>query len=190
MRTHEGFTLLEMAIVIGLMGLVAGAGLSIAGALRTNNGIAATRIKQQAIKEALITFIARHRRLPCPAIEALAPGAVGYGVESGGGPVDCTATPVAGGTVHRGVVPWVSLGLPDADALDGWNDRFSYFVVQAATANPTPATPLSGMRGAIALHSRIPAGLPWAPVLGLPPTGNQINACSTTAGDNGCNNAA
>ncbi|MGH8656756.1 MAG: hypothetical protein ACREYE_33275 [Gammaproteobacteria bacterium] len=76
------------------------------------------------------------------------------------------------------------MGLPDADALDGWNNRFSYFVVQAATANPTPAAPLSGMRGGIALHNGTPVAL------GLPATGNQINACSTTAGDNGCNIAA
>lgn len=68
--------------------------------------------------------------------------------------------------------------------LDGWNNRFSYFVVQAATVNPTPAAPLSGMRGGIALHSGTPVAL------GLPATGNQINACSTTAGDNGCNIAA
>ncbi|MGH8626664.1 MAG: type II secretion system protein [Gammaproteobacteria bacterium] len=182
MKKHYGFTLLEMAIVLLIVALVAGAGLSLATALRTNQGISSTRTKQEAIKEALITFIARNQRLPCPATETLAPGAVGYGVESGG-PSACGATAVAGG-VQRGVVPWISLGLPDADALDGWNNRFSYFVLQAATANPTPAAPLSGMRGGIALHS----GTPLA--LGLPATGNQINACSTTAGDNGCNIAA
>ncbi|MGH8656755.1 MAG: type II secretion system protein [Gammaproteobacteria bacterium] len=96
MKKHYGFTLLEMAIVA----LVAGAGLSLATALRTNQGVSSTRTKQGAIKESLITFIARNQRLPCPAIETLAPGAAGYGVESGG-PGACGATAVAGG-VQRG----------------------------------------------------------------------------------------
>lgn len=183
MKKHYGFTLLETAMVLVILGLIAGAGLSLATALRTNQGISTARTKQETIKEALNSFIARNQRLPCPAIETLAPGAVGYGVESGG-PGACGATAVAGGAVQRGVVPWVSLGLPDADALDGWNNRFSYLVVQAATASSTLAAPLSGMRGGIALHSGTPVAL------GLPATGNQINACSTTAGDNGCNIAA
>ena len=178
-----GFTLLELAIVLLVVSLFLGFGLSSVTALRTNLGISSTRGKQHALKDALITFISRNQRLPCPAVETLAPGVVDYGVESGGGLVACGAAPIGGGAIQRGVVPWVSLGLSDADALDGWYNRFSYFVVETATANPTPAAPLSGMRGGIALHSGIPA-------LGLPPTGNQINACSTTAGDNTCNIAA
>lgn len=183
MQKHCGFTLLEMAVVLVIVTLIAGAGLSMVSALRTNQGVSTARTKQEAFKSALITFISRNQRLPCPAIETLAPGAVGYGVENGG-PGACGATAIAGGAVQRGVLPWVSLGLSDADALDGWNNRFSYFVVQVATANPTPAAPLSGMRGGIAVHSGTPVAL------GLPATGNQINACSTTPGDNGCNIAA
>lgn len=187
MKEHHGFTLLEMAIVLVIVTLVAAAGLSLTTALRTNQGVATARTKQEAIKVALITFIARNQRLPCPAIETLAPDDDDYGVESGT-PGTCGATSIPSavlpgvGPIQRGVVPWVSLGLSDTDALDGWNNRFSYFVVEAATDN-TPAAPfpLSGMRGGIALHSGTPVAL------GLP---NQINACSTTAGDNGCNIAA
>ena len=84
MKKHYGFTLLEMAIVLVIVTLIAGAGLSMANALRTNLGVSSTRMKHEAIKQAFITFIARNQRLPCPAIETLAPGAVGYGVESGG----------------------------------------------------------------------------------------------------------
>jgi prepilin-type N-terminal cleavage/methylation domain-containing protein len=188
----RGFTLLELSIVLFILTVLIGFGTSSVTALRTNLGVSSTRAKQHTIKDALITFISRNERLPCPAREVLAPGAVGYGVESGGGPNDCDATGIDGGAIQRGIVPWVSLGLSDADALDGWHNRFSYFVVvrpepanpaRNPTRNPTGTSPLSGMRGSIRLHT----GTPVNP--GLPPAGNQVNACNA-AGDNGCNIAA
>ena len=187
-QKYRGFTLLELAVVLFILTLLVGVGTSSITAMRTNLGISSTRAKQHTIRDALITFISRNRRLPCPAREELAPGDAGYGVESGGGSDDCAATDIGGGAIQRGIVPWVSLGLSDTDALDGWYNRFSYFVTESEltskpTRTPTPPTPLSGMRGSIRLHS----GTPINP--GLPPAGNQVNACDAT-GNNGCNIAA
>lgn len=62
MGKQHGFTLLEMAIVLLIVALVGGAGLSLATALRTNQGISSTRTKQEVIKQTLLTFIARDQR--------------------------------------------------------------------------------------------------------------------------------
>jgi hypothetical protein len=38
--------------------------------------------------------------------------------------------------MNRGVVPWVTLGLTEAEALDGWNTRISYRTITAVAAPP------------------------------------------------------
>jgi len=82
----------------------------------------------------------------------------------------------------RGMVPWRSLGLNSEDAMDVYAGRFTYVVTTDATN--LNATNIAGATGTITLHINTP------PVLGLSPTGNQLNACSTIAGDNGCNGNA
>jgi type II secretory pathway pseudopilin PulG len=177
-------------VVLVIAGLLVAAGVGMSVALIDNTRTRTTLKNQEAVKVALQGFIARNGRLPCPAVASHPPTDNRYGLEAPT-PGTCTGTvDLAGGTfgayvvdpAQRGVVPWKALGLTLDGASDGWGSQFTYVVTTTAT-NKTPDT-VAGMRGSIYVHSD-------ASVLpGLPGTGNQLNACSTTAHDNACNKAA
>jgi len=175
-------------VVIAIGGLLLGYGLSVLTAQLTSTRITTTRDQENVVKTALITFLATNNRFPCPAVENLPDTNANYGVEAAT-PGTCTGTTDLTGA-RRGVVPWVSLGLADSAALDGWSRRFTYVVTTSHTnlgglnTQAVGQRTVPGMRGNLTVHSAT------AIALGLPGTGNQINACSTTAGDNSCNNFA
>jgi len=175
-QRHRGFTLVELSIVMVIVSLMVGMGLNVLLAQMTNSRYAETRIKQEAIKQALISFIARNNRLPCPANPALAAGDALYGAEAAT-PGACAGI-ASSGSVVTGIVPWMSIGLPEEMATDGFFARFTYQVVQAATN--LNAQTVAGMRGAISLHSASPVSM------GAAPAGNQINDCSNGLTNNPC----
>lgn len=194
-RAQGGFSLVEIAVVLVIIGLALGTGIAIFQARVEQAQIETTRTRAEAIREALVAHVARTYRMPCPAAPGLVSGAAGYNVAQGGGAVACTAgsglvnnvgsAPPFG--VSRGTVPCTTLGLTEETCLDAWGSRFTYFVSNAATTL-TVAT-VSGMQGTMTVHRVTPTSAA-TPVLGLAPTGNQLNACSTTGGDNSCNLAA
>jgi prepilin-type N-terminal cleavage/methylation domain-containing protein len=180
-RAQHGFSLIELAIVLVIVGLVAGGALTAWTSQLVQQRINATKVNQETIKTALIQFISRNNRLPCPAIAGLLPSAAAYGQEAPT-PGTCTGAVSIGvppADASRGIVPWVSLGLPSEVGSDAYNTRYTYTISKSAT-NLTSAT-LPGMRGTLSLHNDAPI------VLGRAPIGNQLNACSATAGDNSCN---
>ena len=173
MKRSQGFTLIEIAIVLIIITLISGGLISFFNIQLTNQRITSTKANEAAIKIALTNFIAQNNRLPCPAIPNLAPGAAGYGREATATPSACTGlTP--NGAVVTGIVPWISMGISSDAASDGYYNRFTYQVVLAATSTSLTPQTVSGISGAISLHSSGPG------VLGAPPTGNQINDCGST----------
>ena len=115
-----GFTLVEMAVVVVLMGIMMTLGLRMLQATQNNAAWSETKLKQERIKVALISFLRTNGRLPCPD-SALPP----TGVE----PAACLVN------AGRGVLPWRVLGMSIADAQDGWSNFFTYRV-----ANDTPVS--------------------------------------------------
>jgi len=155
-NTHKkadqgGFSLIEISIVLIIMSVLIGAGISIASIQMENTRIEKTKQKQAAIKTALINFISRNYRLPCPAVATLTSTDANYGVEAEN-PGTCTSVSGFGSGSSRnvrGIVPWKSLGLSDEVALDGYNRRFTYQVLRSQT-NLTQGT-VSGLQGNIAI---------------------------------------
>ncbi|HET7728788.1 MAG TPA: type II secretion system protein [Usitatibacter sp.] len=178
---QAAFTLIEIAVVLLIVGFITVAGVRLLSS--TNEGLRArlTRQNMDAVKAALQAYMVRAGRLPCPAVETNTPGDATYGLEAPT-PGTCTGTTGLDGVAFRGVVPWKTLGMTTETAFDGWGRQLTYAVTSTAT-NLTTAT-LSGLQGSLTLHTTAPVAL------GLPATGNQINACSTTANDNVCNAAA
>lgn len=166
-RKQIGFTLIEMAVVLVIISLILSTILGFGNAQIQASKINSTKQKQQIIKLAIISFISRNNRLPCPAIATIAKGAIGYGVEA---PTGCTGTTL-NGAVATGIVPWSTLGVTDENASDGYYNRFTYQVVVDAT-KLTDQT-IVGLKGAISTHIGTPATLRNAP------TGNQSNDCQT-----------
>ena len=122
-RRDRGFTLVEMAIVILVIGLIAGIGADLMRGVERRGRVERTEAALVGLEEALAAFVMLHKRLPCPADGGLADGDPGAGRESfeGGGPGDC---------VHQidGVVPTVALAIGTAAGSDGWRRRITYRV--------------------------------------------------------------
>jgi type II secretory pathway pseudopilin PulG len=115
-RPYAGFSLVEMAIVLLIVGLLLG-GLAptISGQIERQHN-SDTRKQLDEIQQALIGFAIINGRLPCPANGSIATGQTNAGVEA----ASCTTSATAGG-----VLPWVTLGVGETDA---WGRRFTYRV--------------------------------------------------------------
>lgn len=129
-RLQPGFTLAELAIVLVIVALLLG-GLLMPLTMQTDlRRIADTRKTMDEIKDALIGFAIANGRLPCPADPAIANGSGNAGVERAGG--------CANATTQVGVIPWVTLNVPETDQ---WGRRFKYRVTfQFADAVGTTPT--------------------------------------------------
>ena len=112
-----GFTLVELAMVLFIVGLLlAGALIPLTTQMEVRS-IADTRRTMDQINEALIGFAQTNGRLPCPA-----------------SPTQITGTSASAGTEQYlspsctyevGVIPWATLSVPETDA---WGRRFTYRV--------------------------------------------------------------
>lgn len=132
--TARGFTLIEMAIVIAIVAVAGGMILKASSGMLDSNNRLTVRVTLSAVDSALATFVATHKRLPCPADGAIASAAPNAGVEQVAANGSCTPA-----TQDRGVIPWVTLGMSENDASDPWLARLTYRVdpVLAARA-PSP----------------------------------------------------
>ncbi len=112
----RGFTLIEMAIVLVVVGLLVAGLLVPLGVQRDVRDYAETRAELSEYKEALIGYALSQTPpyLPCPDTVG------GDGIEE----------VRVGGVcpINTGEVPWVTLGLPE---VDSWNNTYLYRVSAA-----------------------------------------------------------
>lgn len=100
-----GFSLVEMAVVLVILGLVISSLLLPISTQREVQKINATRTNMSLIAEALYGFVILNGRLPCPSTEA-DPSNVNYGRED----ASCSSS-----YVSDGFLPWKTLGVPETD---------------------------------------------------------------------------
>lgn len=136
-KQYSGFTLVEMAIVLVILGFVLGALLLPLQAQRELAFQAQTENTLAQAKKALLGFAQQYGRLPCPAT------AVSNGMEQPlGGTVLASPACAQGGV---GFLPAATLGIQPTDAqgfaLDGWNNRIRYAVTQVNNPNFGAAIP-------------------------------------------------
>lgn len=142
---RDGFTLIELAIVLLIVGLLLGGLLGPIGTRIEQQEREQTQIQLEDIKEALFGFAVTNGRLPCPAEPTVATGTVGAGTEK------CS---ISSG---KGVLPWVALGVVETDA---WGRRFTYHVttsfmdaIAATTVSPPPTCTTIPTQSSFALCS-------------------------------------
>jgi len=134
---HGGFTLIELAIVLLVVGLLLSA---ITVPIATQYRIRETRNARQQIEEvrqALIGFAQSRRRLPCPdtnraGLEDYTPPAP---------PADASCDRPVGTTPYIGSLPYATLGL---SATDPWGRLFTYRVAPEFINRPAPGVPCVG----------------------------------------------
>ena len=143
-RSTYGFTLVEMAVVLVVIGFLMAGLLGTARTQIEARRVQETQAAMAEIREALVAYTLQYGHLPCPANPALASGSANAGTED---------RIVATGLCNRlsGSVPWATLGVRE---LDAWGRRYTYRVTDHPT-NPnvrfarTGTAPCPGQTSAV-----------------------------------------
>jgi len=112
-RRQAGFTLVEIAIVLLIVGLLIGGMIAPLSSQMEQRRVSDTRRTMDEAREALFGYALRNGYLPCPAISS------SNGLEDRTGNV-CNK--------RYGYLPWAALGV---GRLDGWNHLMGYTVTPA-----------------------------------------------------------
>ena len=131
-KEHYGFTLIEMAMVLMIVGLLLGGMLVPLSAQMDQRNVSDTQKTLSDIKEAIIGYAIANGRFPCPA------SATSNGVESPVGGGNCT-------NFYNGFVPAATLGITSTVdnqgntgfAVDSWGNRIHYAVTSWNSASPS-----------------------------------------------------
>lgn len=136
MKRSHGFSLVEMAIVLLIIGLLIGGLMGPLGAQMEASRIKDTQNQINNILDALYGFAAANGRLPCPATANSAGSEDVAAIATG----QCTAP-------YNGFIPGRQLGLGPLDAngyvLDSWGQPIHYAVADLKAANST--YPITGV---------------------------------------------
>ena len=117
--TKSGFSLLELMLALGILGVIAVFALSISHSTRSLTKISDTRNRMKEIRSAAVNYYSGHRDLPSPA------GPVGsYEV-----PVETTA-----------------LNLEQKHRMDAWGSYFHYDRALQVAADPSSRTVITGIK--------------------------------------------
>ncbi|PCI21532.1 MAG: prepilin-type cleavage/methylation domain-containing protein [Piscirickettsiaceae bacterium] len=108
-KNNQGFTLVEIAIVLLVFGLIIGGIMGPLQVQQENMDRKESKKNIELIKEAMVGYAIINGSLPCPSNRALADTSPSAGV------ANCSQT--------RGFVPWVTLGIGRYDA---WGRHFTY----------------------------------------------------------------
>lgn len=139
----SGFTLVELAIVLLILGLLLAGLASMLMVYSRNAAIHTTQTRLDTIDEAIQHYLNMNGRLPCPASRTAPPDSDTFGREVA---ADCTsgahagtsrATGRDGRRVRIGFVPTRTINLPDDYALDRWGNRITYAVTEVMASSGT-----------------------------------------------------
>ncbi len=171
----SGFTLIELAMVLFIVSMLIGGLLLPISAQYELSGRQDTEKALANIREALIGFAVVNGRLPCPADRTIASGAAGAGLEvttGAGATLTCACTTTSSGIAGTGancdetnpgyvtgVVPWATLGVPEADA---WKNRFTYDMIALFGRAATGQTTFGRDSNNLACNAATPASAAFA----------------------------
>ncbi len=117
---NNGFSLVELTVVLTVIGLLLAGALNAIKLSQETEHIRATKLGLQTARQALLGYMVRNGRLPCPARV----GSQSSGLEARDADGRCIQL--------QGYLPWATLGLARTDS---WG-RPQTYRVSAAFANP------------------------------------------------------
>jgi len=124
-QKQQGFSLIELAILITVLSLVmaASVGWLFPASYEESEKIRITRERLKTLRQSMHGYRVLFERLPCAARHDVADDNINFGAEN------CSNT--YGSNLNRGMVPVRTLGLSPDYAYDGWGRRFTYHVAEA-----------------------------------------------------------
>lgn len=128
-----GFSLLELAVSLAVIGIVAAGAMEVVTAFSANQNRKITRERIAAVREALVLHAAREGFLPCPGDATMSnDGSARFQGSDPDDQEDCD-----GGRNIVGV-PWEDLGIPREIAFDAWGRRLTYAVFDGSSGVTRP----------------------------------------------------
>lgn len=125
---QKGFTLVEMAIVLMIVGVLLGGMLVPLSAQMDQRNVSDTQKTLSDIKEALIGYAIVYGRLPCPA-SSTSNGTESFAFGGSASNGNCS-------NLYDGFVPAATLEITPVDsqgyAIDAWNNRIHYAVTNVS----------------------------------------------------------
>ena len=133
MQMKRGFTLLEIAVVLVIVGLMSTLMLQTQKSATTQDASCGGRTQTQlvAIRAALDHFVQANSRYPAPTARNLGINNPEYGKEDIS--FDTTDILTNSKPIVFGSLPFATLGLPTSFGADCWGNQFSYFVTKNLT---------------------------------------------------------
>jgi prepilin-type N-terminal cleavage/methylation domain-containing protein len=112
----EGFSLLELSIVLIILGILGGLSLPLLTAQIQRAALVKTRAHQDYVLGAIAAYVEKNKRFPCPAIPQ------GAGAEYGISQLHCR------GQRAKGIIPFKTLGISEVYSHDGFKRLMTYVV--------------------------------------------------------------
>lgn len=178
MRRAPGFTLVELAVVLAIVGLLLGSLLLTLSAQSEQRSVEETRRRLELAREALLGFAIAKGRLPCPAT------ATSGGDEAPAGGGACTS-------FYGGWLPARALGYQNVDAggyaIDAWGNRLRYAVSGVAPTNCSGPSTAPHFTNAVNLKANGISCQPNDLLVCKSATGVTATTCGTAFGTSGEN---
>lgn len=113
---EAGFSLLELAIVLVILGIIGGFSLPLLTAQINRSALVKTRNHQGYALQAIAAYVGKNGRFPCPA------NPVATGANFGVAKVSCQNKEASG------IIPFKTLGISEVFAKDGFKRLMTYVV--------------------------------------------------------------
>ncbi|MFT7087037.1 MAG: prepilin-type N-terminal cleavage/methylation domain-containing protein [Rickettsiales bacterium] len=145
-KYKKAFSLVELSIVILIVSILLAGALGVSKTSINNSKTKITKERMAIVYDAIATFVAQNKRLPCPGTLTSVKGSVIYGKELEGDKHNAPQSACVGSYISLdhcnipfayGMIPTQTLGLDPEMAEDGFGTKFSYAVDSRYTIKNT-----------------------------------------------------